>query len=98
MTIMVTKAVTNIVTRVIGVKPATRVVVGTVLVLGLLSRAAGEEPAQVLFGMEAAYARAHGYTARFVRQEVVDGELRPPEEAPPKLRRPGLIHLRWGAG
>src|SRR2546425_12925576 len=98
MTIMVTKAVTNIVTRVIGVKPAIRVVVGTVVVLGLLSRAAGEEPAQFLFGMEAAYARVHGYTARFVRQEVVDGELRPREEAFLKFRRPGLIYLRWVAG
>jgi len=98
MTIMVTKLVTNVVTRVIGVKRAVRVAVGTVVVLGLLSRAAGEEPARSLFGMEAAYARVEGYTARFVRQEVVDGALRPREEALLKFRRPGLIYLRWVAG
>src|SRR2546426_12637444 len=68
-------------------------------VLGSPSRAAaGEEPARLLLGMEAAYARVQGYTARFVRQEVVDGELRPREEALLKFRRPGLIYLRWVAG
>ena len=60
--------------------------------------AAGEDPAALLFGMEPAYARVHSYTARFVRQEVVDGALRPREEALLKFRRPGLIYLRWIAG
>lgn len=69
------------------------------LALGLVSRAAaGDDPAQILLDMEAAYARVHGYTARFVRQEVVDGALRPREEALLKFRRPGLIYLRWVAG
>ena len=38
------------------------------------------------------------YTARFVRQEVVEGSLRPREEALLKFQRPGRIYLRWTAG
>src|SRR5206468_2663669 len=48
--------------------------------------------------MVAAYARVQSYTARFVRQEVVDGTLRPREEALLKFQRPGRIYLRWAAG
>jgi len=48
--------------------------------------------------MQAAYARVDGYTARFVRQEVVGGELRPREEALLKFRRPGSFYLRWVGG
>lgn len=51
-----------------------------------------------LSNMEAAYARVQSYTARFVRQEVVDGRLRPREEALLKFQRPGRIYLRWTAG
>lgn len=69
------------------------------LVLGLASPvAAGEDLARLLFEMEAAYARVEGYTARFVRQEVVDGVLRPREEALLKFQRPGLMYLKWIAG
>src|SRR2546422_7445749 len=90
---------TNIVTSSGLRKSLIRATTAMLLVLGIASRAAaGDEPAQLLFGMEAAYARVHGYTARFVRQEVVDGELRPREEALLKFRRPGLIYLRWVAG
>lgn len=71
----------------------------TALVLPLVSPArADEDPARLLFDMEAAYARVEGYTARFVRQEVVEGALRPREEALLKFQRPGLMYLRWIAG
>jgi len=66
--------------------------------LGLAAPAAGEGPAALLLGMEAAYARVEGYTALFVRQEVVGGVPRPREEALLKWRRPGLMYLRWTAG
>jgi len=90
---------TNIVTSSGRRKSLSRATTAMLLVLGIASRAAaGDEPARLLLGMEAAYARVHGYTARFVRQEVVDGELRPREEALLKFRRPGLIYLRWVAG
>src|SRR5437773_2741035 len=90
---------TNIVTSSGLRKSLSRATTAMLLVLGIASRAAaGDEPARLLLGMEAAYARVHGYTARFVRQEVVDGELRPREEALLKFRRPGLIYLRWVAG
>jgi outer membrane lipoprotein-sorting protein len=69
------------------------------LVLALGSPAgAGEDPAERLFGLETAYARVQSYTARFVRQEVVDGVLRPSEEALLKFQRPGLLYLRWVTG
>jgi len=69
------------------------------LVLALRSPAvAGEDPASLLFGLETAYARVQSYTARFVRQEVVGGALRPREEALLKFQRPGLMYLRWIAG
>src|SRR5205809_8072216 len=90
---------TNIVTSSGRRKSWSRPTTAMLLVLGIAPRAAaGDEPGRLLFGMEAAYARVHGYTARFVRQEAVDGELRPREEALLKFRRPGLIYLRWAAG
>ena len=60
--------------------------------------AAGEDPASLVFGLETAYARVQSYTARFVRQEVVGGALRPRGEALLKFQRPGLMYLRWIAG
>src|SRR2546430_17739440 len=90
---------TNIVTSSGRRKSLSRATTVMLLVLGIASRAAaGDEPARLLLGMETAYARVHGDPARFVRQEVVDGELRPREEALLKFRRPGLIYLRWVAG
>src|SRR5437899_11361393 len=86
---------TNIVTSSGLRKSLIRATTAMLLVLGIASRAAaGDEPDRFLFGMEAAYARVEGYTARFVRQEVVDGALRPREEAILKFRRPGLIDRR----
>ena len=76
-----------------------RTTVAIFLVLALVPpAAAGEDLARLLFGMEAAYARVQSYTARFVRQEVVGGALRPREEALLKFQRPGLMYLRWIAG
>ena len=58
--------------------------------LGLAAPAAGEDPAALPLGVEAAYARVERYTALFVRQEVVGGVPRPREEA---LLTPGSP---WG--
>jgi hypothetical protein len=52
----------------------------------------------ILQAMEPAYARLVGYTARFIRQEVVDGRLRPREEALLKFQRPDRFYLRWISG
>src|SRR5438874_9229721 len=91
--------VTSIVTNAGLRKNLARAALAIVLVLGGVSRAAaGDEPAQLLFAMETAYARVGSYTARFVRQEVVDGALRAREEAFLKFQRPRLIYLRWVAG
>ena len=76
----------------------TRVVVASALVLAPTLPAAGDDLASTLSGMETAYARVEGYTARFVRQEVVGGVLRPREEALLKWERPGRMYLRWISG
>src|SRR5438132_14109937 len=90
---------TNIVTSSGRRKRLSRATTAMLLVLGIPSRAAaGDEPARLLLGMQAAYARVEGYTARFVRQAVVDGERRRRERALLKSRLRGLIYWRWGAG
>jgi Protein of unknown function (DUF1571) len=63
---------------------------------GVAARAA--DPSALLEPMAAAYARVERYTARFIRQEVVDGRLRPREEVLLKFQRPGLLYLRWVSG
>lgn len=68
------------------------------LVGGLPAHAADGDPLGTLAAMEAAYAGVEGYTARFVRREVVEGALKPREEALLKWKRPGLMYLRWIAG
>jgi hypothetical protein len=60
--------------------------------------ARGQVPETLLSGMAVEYARVERYTARFVRQEMIDGTLRPREEALLKFQRPGLLYLRWVAG
>jgi len=52
----------------------------------------------ILEAMEPAYARVTAYTARFIRQEVVGGRLRPREEALLKFQRPHRFYLRWATG
>src|SRR5712692_5185394 len=90
-------AMTIIVTRVIR-NPIPTITLALVAVGLVTAAAAGEVPASPLFGMGPAYASVQSYTARFVRQEVVNGSLRPREEALLKFQRPGLIYLRWVAG
>lgn len=69
------------------------------LALSLVARpAAGEEIGALLDRMEAAYANVESYTARFIREERVQGVLRPREEALLKFQRPGRIYLRWIGG
>src|SRR5688572_7512185 len=52
----------------------------------------------VLEAMEPAYARVSGYTARFIRQEIVGDRLRPREEAWLKFQAPNRFYLRWISG
>ena len=69
----------------------------SILGLGLVPPdAAGEDLASLLFGMEAAYARVQSYTARFVRQEVVNGSLRPREEALLKFQGREILFVPGG--
>lgn len=73
-------------------------ILGISVVVTPVALADRRDPAALLSSMEAAYASVQSYTARFVRQEVVEGRLRPREEALLKFQKPGLIYLRWIAG
>jgi outer membrane lipoprotein-sorting protein len=81
-----------------------RLAVGALVValtVALAGRAgATADPAAVatLEAMEPAYAAVTGYVARFIRQEVIDGRLRPREEALLKFQRPNRVYLRWVGG
>jgi hypothetical protein len=76
----------------------TTILIALVLTLAPAVSVRAAEPLALLEPMATAYARVQRYTARFVRQEVVDGALRPREEALLKWERPGRIYLRWTAG
>jgi len=78
-------------------------IVTVMLVLGALApdRASGAVDAgalAMLEAMEPAYGRVVAYTARFFRQELLDGRLRPREEALLKFQRPNRFYLRWVSG
>ena len=88
---------TGVVTK--AAKSPLPAITAALLAVGLVTEvAAGEDSARLLFGMEAAYAKVSDYTALFARQEVIEGRLRPAEEALLKYRRPRSIYLRWVAG
>ena len=59
---------------------------------------ADEDLASLLLGMEAAYAKVTDYTARFTRQEWLNGGLQPREEMLLKFQRPARMYLRWTLG
>lgn len=76
-----------------------RVLVALALAGSLASpAAAAEDPEKLFVGMEAAYAGVNDYTARFERQERVQGALRPREEILLKFQRPRRYYLKWLAG
>jgi hypothetical protein len=73
------------------------------LVIGLLApdRVSGGTDARALAmveAMEPAYGRVVAYTARFFRQEMIGGRLRPREEALLKFQQPNRFYLRWVSG
>ena len=70
----------------------------SLLIAGRAGAAADPGAVAMLEAMEPAYATVSGYTARFIRQEVIDGRLRPREEAMLKFQRPNRVYLRWVAG
>ncbi len=75
-----------------------RLAVASALVLALAAGADALDPGEFVAGMRERYAGVASYVARFVRQEQVDGILRPREEALLKFQRPGRLYLRWVDG
>jgi outer membrane lipoprotein-sorting protein len=64
---------------------------------------AGEEASSTAFGrvleeMRQAYAAVEQYTATFLIQERLDGELRPPQRLVLKFKKPFKVYLRWLTG
>jgi outer membrane lipoprotein-sorting protein len=57
-----------------------------------------EEFVRVLGEMKQAYARVDHYTATFLIQERVEGELRPQQRVALKFKKPFKVYLRWLTG
>jgi hypothetical protein len=52
----------------------------------------------VMEGMQRAYAQIDHYTATFLTQERIDGELRPEQWVAIKFKKPFQVYLRWVKG
>jgi outer membrane lipoprotein-sorting protein len=52
----------------------------------------------VLEAMQQAYAQIDHYTATFLTQERIDGELRPEQRVALKFKKPFKVYLRWVKG
>lgn len=60
--------------------------------------ATGPAPVAMLKGMDAAYARVKDYTAVFIKQELVKGELLPAETIRFKFKKPFMVYMGWMEG
>ena len=67
-------------------------------VWGVLAEASTAEFGRVLGEMKQAYARVNHYTATFLIQERLEGELRPPQWLELKFKRPFKVYLHWLTG
>jgi outer membrane lipoprotein-sorting protein len=67
-------------------------------VSGVLAEASSAEFGRVLAEMKQAYAGVDHYTATFLIQERLDGELRPLQRLVLKFKKPFKVYLRWLTG
>ncbi len=56
------------------------------------------EPLDILNGMAPAYAHVQDYTATFIKQERVKGELLPGERIQYKFKKPFMVYMKWLPG
>ena len=77
------------------IKYALLLVVPLFLVCG---NAFAAEPLEILNGMAPAYARVQDYTATFIKQERVKGELLPGERIQYKFKKPFMVYMKWLPG
>jgi outer membrane lipoprotein-sorting protein len=82
--------------------PTTLVPALTLILVCTASVALGEvssaELGRLLEEMKQAYARVDQYTATFLIQERLEGELRPEQQLELKFRKPFKVYLRWLTG
>src|ERR1700688_822466 len=60
--------------------------------------ATASEPLDILNGMASAYAGVHDYTATFIKQERVKGELLAGERIEYKFKKPFMVYMKWLPG
>jgi hypothetical protein len=81
---------------------ATLVAVLTLAITCTASLAQGKTHSSVFAGvleaMQHAYAQLDHYTATFLTQERIDGELRPEQLVALKFKKPFKVYLRWVKG
>jgi len=56
------------------------------------------DPEKLVEGMHAAYDKVQDYTATFLKQERVKGELLPMETVALKFRKPFMVYMKWLKG
>jgi outer membrane lipoprotein-sorting protein len=77
------------------IKYALLLVVYMLLVCG---NALAAEPLEILGGMAPAYARVQDYTATFIKQERVKGEVLPEERIQYKFKKVFMVYMKWLPG
>ena len=65
------------------------------LCLAISAQARAEDPAKIIAGMSAAYAKVDDYTAIFYKQERVNGSVLPREKILLKFKKPFKIYMKW---
>jgi Protein of unknown function (DUF1571) len=65
---------------------------------GVQREASSSAFVEVLEAMRRAYAQLDHYTATFLTQERIDGELRPEQWVAIKFKKPFQVYLRWVKG
>jgi outer membrane lipoprotein-sorting protein len=69
-----------------------------VSMLLLCGNAFATEPLEILGGMAPAYARVQDYTATFIKQERVKGEVLPEEKIQYKFKKTFMVYMKWLPG
>ena len=56
------------------------------------------DPHQLILSTRASFASVKDYTAIFIKQERINGKMRPPETVSMKFQKPFKIYMKWIAG
>jgi len=73
-------------------------VILSLVIAGPSGAAEGPDALKILAGMETAYAGVNDYTAVFMKQERVKGELLPEETIELKFKKPFKVYMHWLKG